>query len=130
MLCLAGGTGTELEIKGTVLFEIWWVTHQGRVGAENEEKKLRGRIKKLEIATDPDTGQSDSKSKAVMISSRSAGTSSNRQGRKPARGAFPAPSLEMVQQAFQMLDPTGSGVLNPLALREVALVPALGSSKA
>ena len=55
----------------------------------------------------------------MKINNRVAGKGGNTQSRKGGKPAFPAPSLEMVQQAFQMLDPTGSGILNPIALREV-----------
>jgi hypothetical protein len=40
---------------------------------------------------------------------------------KGGKPAFPAPTLAMVQQAFQMLDPTGSGILNPYAIADVIL---------
>lgn len=45
-----------------------------------------------------------------------------RKGKAPAssKPPFPAPTLAMVQQAFQMLDPTGSGTLNPYAIADVA----------
>ena len=41
-------------------------------------------------------------------------------GKKAAKPAFPAPSQTMVQQGFQLLDPTNSGFVNPLALSDVS----------
>jgi len=40
-----------------------------------------------------------------------------------SKATFPAPTLAMVQQAFQMLDPTGSGTLNPYAIADVPPPP-------
>lgn len=39
---------------------------------------------------------------------------------KQSRAAFPAPDVAIVQQAFEMLDPTGAGIINPNALKGVA----------
>ena len=41
-------------------------------------------------------------------------------GKKAAKPAFPAPSQAMVQQGFQLLDPTNSGFVNPYALSDVS----------
>ena len=95
-------------------------TYLAPTAAENEEKQLRGKIKKLDLA-EGGIGEGDGKSRAVKINNRSAGQVSSIQSRKGVKAAFPAPSLDIVQQAFQMLDPTGSGTLNPVALREVML---------
>ncbi len=98
--------------------------------AENEETQLRGKIKGIDLA-EGENGVADGKSKAVKIKSRSAAKGSTSQSRVGGKPAFPAPSLELVQQAFQMLDPTGSGTLNPIALREVltpCTIPSNGSS--
>lgn len=90
-----------------------------RLTAEREERQLRGRIEEIDIAAS-DRQKGECKSKAVKIQSNSKG--SERQGRKLLKPVFPPPSLEMVHQAFQMLDPTGAGVLNPIALREASLM--------
>ena len=101
--------------------------------AEKEEKKLRGRIQQLDIAPEQMREKEDNKSKAVKINNRSVAKAADKQSRKSSNQAFPAPSVELVQQAFLMLDPTGSGTLNPYALKEVfppsCLIQWLGSSQ-
>lgn len=91
-------------------------------GDDVAEHKIRGKIEDLEIDPDSKLGKQDTGSKAVNIRSKSAHQASVQQARRLGRPPFPSPSLEMVQQAFLMLDPTGSGFINPLALREVILL--------
>ena len=56
----------------------------------------------------------------IAIDARdSKGASRSKTRKKSSKLSFPAPSIEMVKQAFNMLDPTGSGAVNPYALREV-----------
>lgn len=47
------------------------------------------------------------------------GPAKSKTRKKASKPSFPAPTLAMVQQAFNMLDPHGSGAVNPYALREV-----------
>ena len=49
------------------------------------------------------------------------GAAKSKARKRTSKPAFPAPSMVMVKQAFDMLDPTGSGAVNPYALRDVGL---------
>ena len=90
---------------------------------EGEEKKLTGRIEKIQLESEAKPATKGGKSRSVPIAKKTAVSADTRQSKHAAKRNFPAPNLQMVQHAFQMLDPTGSGMLNPHALREVYLQP-------
>ena len=63
-------------------------------------------------------------SKAIAIDGHDSGgkgSAKSKSRKKSVKPAFQAPSVEMVHQAFNMLDPHGSGQVNPAALYQVSM---------